>query len=104
MSKPIPKRPQTRMRLTVFGAASTSGSTNGTAISTAAVTISTRTGRLLNIGAGLLAAARAEQAARTHQQHERHRREQHDVRVAGVDHRGEADDLARDQAADDRAG
>src|SRR6185295_6966589 len=97
--------PQTRTRLTVLGAASTSGSTNGTAISTAAVTISTRRGRLLNISAGpSFAAARAEQAARAHQQHERHRREQHDVRVAGVDHRGQADDLAGDQAADDRAG
>src|SRR5690242_11351233 len=98
MSKPMPNSPHTRTRLTVFGAASTSGSTNGTAISTAAVTISARTGRRRNISSDpSFAAARAEQAAWAHQQHERHRREQHDVRVAGIDHRREADDLAGDE-------
>src|SRR5438132_936698 len=100
MSKPIPNRPHTRMRLTVLGAASRWGSTNGTATRTAAVTISTRTGRLLNIGRKpLFAAARAEQAARAHQQHHGHRGEEHDVRIPGVDHRREADDLAGDQPA-----
>src|SRR5215471_3617043 len=50
------------------------------------------------------AAARAEQAMRAKQQHERHRSEQHHVRVAWIDHRGEADDLARDEATEHCAG
>jgi len=44
-SKPIPDRPQTRMRLTVFGAASNSGRMNGAPISAAAVSASMRSGR-----------------------------------------------------------
>jgi hypothetical protein len=45
MSKPMPNRPQTRMRLTVFGAASKSGRMKGAAISAAAVSASIRSGR-----------------------------------------------------------
>src|SRR4029079_6050659 len=101
----MPNSPQTRMRLTVLGAASRAGSTKGTAISTAAVTISTRSGLWLNISATpSFAAARAEQSARAHQQHQRHGGEEHDVGVARVDHRRGADDLAGDQAADHRPG
>ena len=46
---------------------------------------------------------RAEQAARTHDQHERHHQKQHDLGIAGIEHRCEAEDLARDQAAEHRA-
>src|SRR3954464_16036260 len=102
ISKPRPKMPQTRMRLMVVGVKPRCGSTKGAAMSATAVATSTRTGRFLTIGR-LLASGRAEQAIGPQHQHQGHRDEQHHVGVTGVDHRGEADDLARDQAAELRA-
>src|SRR5215469_18231361 len=104
MSKPRPNRPQTRMRLIVVGVNPRYGSTNGAAINAAAVRISTRKGRCLSIRWPYsFAAGGAEQTVRSQHQHERHRHKQHDVGVARVEHRGDADDLAGDQAADDGA-
>src|SRR5215831_321648 len=100
MSKPMPNKPQTRMRLTVFGAKPTYASTNGATIKAIAVTVSIRKRRGLSMKRQcLLAALRTEEAARPEQQHERHRCEQHDIGVAWIDHRRDADDLSRNQAA-----
>src|SRR3954454_2416249 len=80
MSKPMPNRPQTMIRLIVVGVNPRGGSTNGTAIRPIAVRISTRKGRCLSISApGSFAADRAEQSVRTEHQHQRHGDEQHDV-------------------------
>ena len=49
MSKPMPNRPQTRMRFTVVGVKPRCGSTNGAAISPIAVSASTRKGRCLSM-------------------------------------------------------
>src|SRR5690242_17202831 len=94
------------MRLTVLGAEPRYGSTKGTAMRPIAVSVSIRKRRWPSISARSLSfpASHAEQAVRPHHQHQRHRREQHHVRVAGVDHRCEADDLARDEATEYRAG
>src|SRR6185369_467478 len=103
MSKPMPNSPHTRMRLTVLGAEPRYGSTNGAAISASAVSVSTRKRRSCITRTCSFAPGRAEQAVRAHDENQRHRGEQHHVRVAGIDHRGEADDLAGNQADEDRA-
>src|SRR5262249_37287569 len=104
MSKPMPNTPQTRMRLIVVGVNPKYGRTNGAAISAMAVRISTRKGRCLSIARPRsFAAGRAEQSIGTQHEHQRHGDEQHDVGVAWVEHGGNADDLAGDQAAEDGA-
>src|ERR1043165_6693730 len=104
MSKPMPNRPQTRMRLTVFGGAARYGRTKGTAIRAIAVSVSTRNGGLplLAMARRSLSPAHAEQSLRSQQQHHGHRREEHDVGIAGVDHRRDADELPGDQSSDPR--
>src|SRR5215471_770125 len=109
MSKPMPKRPHTRMRLTVFGAKPRYGKVNGAAMSAITVSVSTRKRRLPAISCGSSFAGASfppfgsEQAVRPDHQDERHGGEQHDVGVAGIDHGREAHDLAGDQAAQHRA-
>src|SRR6185437_4203331 len=95
-----------RMRSIVVGAKPRYGSTNGATISATAATVSTRRKRrCLSIGGPrLLAPGHAEQPARAQHQHERHRDEQHHVRIGGVEHRRDADDLPGDEAAQYRAG
>src|SRR3954452_8009762 len=89
MSKPMPNRPQTRMRFIVVGVKPRYGSTNGAASKPAAVRISTRNGRCLSIRPlQSFAACRAEQSIRTQHEHQRHGDEQHDVGVAWVEHGG----------------
>src|SRR5689334_21749820 len=135
MSKPIPNSPHTRMRFTVFGAAPSQGRTNGAAMSAAAVSAATSSGRRgLSIRSTLIdviprhgpaqpgrartlgvwgpfrgpqndqgrsfAPDRAEESARAHHEDERHGGEEHHVGVAGVHHRGQADDLAGDETAE----
>src|SRR6185312_808770 len=101
MSKPSPNMPQTRMRLIVVGVNPRYGRMNGAAISAAAVRASTRKGRCLSIRWPYsFAAGGAEQTIRPQHQHERHRHEQHHVGVAGIEHRGDADDLAGDEPAE----
>src|ERR1043165_1666181 len=105
MSKPRPNRPQTRMRLIVVGVNPRCGRMNGVAMSAAAVSASTRKGRCLSIKPPpSFAADRAEQAIWPQHQHQCHSHEQHDVGITGIEHRGDADDLAGDQTADDGAG
>src|SRR5215467_9436090 len=104
MSKPRPNRPQTRIRFTVFGAKPRWGSTKGAAIRPIAVSVSIRKGRCLSIGKSrLLAALHAEQTVRPYHEHERHGRKQHHIGVAWVEHGGDADDFACNQAAEDGA-
>src|SRR5690349_4000666 len=94
MSKPNPNRPQIRMRSIVVGEKPRYGSTNGAVISPAAVSASTTSGRCFIIGAaGSIATDGAEQPVGAEHEHEGHRREKHDVGVAWVEHRGDADDL-----------
>src|SRR5437763_8687550 len=101
ISKPIPNRPQTRMRFIVVGVNPRYGSTNGAAINPTAVSTSTRKGRCLSIrGPQSFAANRAEQSVRTQHEHQRHGDEQHDVGIARVEHGGDADDLAGDEPAE----
>src|SRR6478735_10851875 len=100
ISKPRPNSPQIRMRLMVFGVKPRCGRTNGTAISAIAVRISTSSGCFLTIGRSF-AAGRAEQSVRTQHEHQRHGDEQHDVGITWVEYRGDADDLASDQASED---
>src|SRR5689334_15332163 len=105
MSKPMPKRPQIRIWLTVPGASPTSGSTNGAATRPTAVSTSARKAWRRSIsGSRSLAAPHAEQALRAYHQHQDHHREEHDAGVGRVDHRGEAENLAGDDPAEDRAG
>src|SRR5262245_61358662 len=99
MSKPMPNRPQTRMRLTVFGANPRYGRTNGARINPAAVKVSISNGRRPMPLPPSYTTRHSEQAAWPYHQHERHRREQHDVGVAGIDHRRDADDLAGNEPA-----
>src|SRR5689334_25185304 len=104
MSKPSPNRPQTRIRFTVLGAKPRWGSTKGAAIRPMTVSVSIRKGRCLSITRPRsLASLHAEKAVRPHHEHERHRRKQHHIGIAGVEHRGDADDFAGDQAAEDCA-
>src|SRR6188472_987064 len=104
MSKPSPNRPQIRMRFMVVGENPRWGRTKGAAISPRAVRASTMKGRLGFIGRlGSFAARRAEKAIRPEDQHERHRHEQHDIGVSGIEHRGDADDLAGYESAEDCA-
>src|SRR3954471_9063240 len=104
MSKPMPNMPQTRMRLIVVGVKPRYGSTKGAAIRPAAVRISTKKGRCLSIRPlASFAAGRAEQPVWTQHEDQRHGDEQHDIGIAGVEHRGDADDLAGNQAAKHRA-
>ena len=107
MSKPRPNRPQIRIWFTVLGAKPSSGSTKGAAIRPSAVRPSTRNGRRSTwLGLGRSAQSRLRRPIRPRgrsTQHEGHRREQHDVGIAGIDHRGDAEDLAGDQAAQDGA-
>src|SRR5262245_28524589 len=104
MSKPMPNTPQTRMRLIVVGVNPKYGRMNGATISPAAVRTSMRKGRCLSIRClHSFAAGRAEQPVGTQHEHQRHGHEKHDVGVAWVEHRGEADDLACDKTAEQRA-
>src|SRR6185312_6181131 len=88
---------------------------NGAAIRPAAVSNSTMNARCLVIASPFsfasssfasssFAAGGAEQSIGTQHQHQRHGHEQHDVGIARVEHRGDADDLAGDQAAQYGAG
>src|SRR5690606_2622208 len=52
----------------------------------------------------LFASGLSEQPMRAKDEHERHGYEQHDVGITGIEHRGDGDDLARDEATDHRAG
>src|SRR5215472_5774870 len=100
MSKPMPNKPHTSTRLMVLGAKPSHGITNGTAISPIAVRVSTSRGRCLSIGnPKSVTARRAEQPVWAYHQHQRHGGEQHHVGPRRVDHRGDTDDLAGDQAA-----
>src|SRR6185312_7508463 len=86
-SKPRPNRPHTRTRLTVSGEAPSGPRTKGATISPIAVRASTRRGRSLSMDAcRLFAAGRAKQAIGPEHQHEGHGHEQHDIRIAGVEH------------------
>src|SRR5574340_405363 len=80
------------------------GSTYGVTISAIAAMISMTKGRCRVSIAGppSLATRDAEQPARPQHEHERHRDEQHHVRVRGIEHRRDADDLASDDAAKHR--
>ena len=114
MSKPMPNRPQTRIRLTVFGAkprcgSTRRGSTNGASDQSdgchrfldserdVALSIS---GPEASLAASPCRAVRAAGTRSTSVIAD----EQHDVGVAGVEHRGDADDLAGDQSAQNGAG
>src|SRR3569833_4221183 len=103
MSKPMPNRPQIRMRLIVVGEKPRCGRTNGAAMRPIAVSTSTRRGRFLTIWGALFATGGAEQPVRTQHEHQRHGREQHDIGVTWIEHRADADDLAGDEAAEHRA-
>src|SRR3954465_118492 len=104
MSKPRPNKPQIRMRLIVAAEKPRYGRMNGATISAAAVSASTRKGRFFSIGrAGSFAPRGTEKPVGADYQHQHHRREQHDVGVTGIKHRGDTDDLARDEAAEHRA-
>src|SRR5271154_4709323 len=93
-----------RMRLMVVGENPRCGRTKGVAISAAAVNASTTKGRFgFMRGPRSLAARRAKEPVGAEHQHERHRDEQHDVGVAGIEHRRDANDLAGDEAAKNRA-
>src|SRR5262245_10394338 len=98
ISKPMPNSPQTRMRLIVVGVNPRYGRTKGAAINPTAANISMRKGRCLSMR-GSFPTGCAEQSVRTQHEHQRHRNEQHHVRVARVEHGGDADDLASDEAA-----
>src|SRR5271155_1413180 len=92
------------MRLMVVSEKPRCGSTKGAAISAMIVSASTMKGRfVLMQGPSSLAARRAEESIGADHQHKRHRHEKHDVGIAGVEHRCDADDLAGDEAAEDRA-
>src|SRR6185312_7768974 len=104
MSKPMPNRPQMRTWLAVPGAKPMSGSTQGAARSPRAVSPSITSGRRSISAPDSRAPAQAEQALRPDQQDQRHRREQHHLRIGRIDHGGEAQDLAGDDAAEDGAG
>src|SRR5580700_2993068 len=105
ISKPIPNKPHIRMRLIVVGANPRYGRMNGVAISPMAASASTRKGRCLSIRSpGSFAAGGAEQAVGLQDQHQRHGNEKHDIGVAWVEHRGNADDLAGDQSAENCSG
>src|SRR5579885_3644522 len=76
---------------------------NGATIRPAAVSASIRKGRCLSMSAPLLfPAGGAKQPVRAQHQNQRHGDEQHDVRIARVEHRRNADDLPGDQAAKHR--
>src|SRR4029079_19249799 len=79
MSKPKPNNTQTRMLSIVVGVNPRRGSTNGAAISPAAVRASTMNGRDLSMGSPRsFAAGRAEQSVWTQHEHQRHGDEEHD--------------------------
>src|SRR5579862_3292749 len=102
MSKPMPKMPHIRMRLIVVGAKPRYGRMNGAMISPTAVSASTRKGRCLSIRSlRSFSADCAEQAVGSQDQYQCHGNKKHDVGVAWVEHRGNADDLAGDQATQD---
>src|SRR5215831_7595597 len=89
MSKPIPNRPQTRIRLMVVGVKPRCGSTNGTTSRPTAVSASMINGRCLSISwPGSFAAGGAEEAVGPQDQHQGHGREKHDIGVARIEHRG----------------
>src|SRR5271166_1128362 len=80
------------------------GSTKGAAISAMTVNASTTKGRFAFMqGPRSLAARRAEEPIGADHQHKRHRHEEHDVGIAGVEHRRDADDLAGDETAKHRS-
>src|SRR5262245_326745 len=105
MSKPTPNNPQTRMRLIVVGENPRYGSTNGAATSATAVSATMLEKRCLNMRRLCSFAGRgAEQTVRPQHQYQRHGHEQHDVGIARVEHRCDADDLASDQATENGTG
>src|SRR6185312_5675429 len=86
-SKPRPNRPHTRIRLTVSGDAPSGPRMNGATIRPMAVRSSTRSGRSLSMSdCRLFAAGSAEQAVGPEHQHEGHGHEQHDIRIARIEH------------------
>src|ERR1700722_13377510 len=79
------------------------GSTKGAANNTMTVNISAMSGFFMFIrGPRSLAACHAEESIGADHQHQRHRHEQHDICIAGIEHRRDADDLAGYEASKPR--